>query len=305
MLPDDHDVLNNLDERVFDSTAPPWKRRIAIAGRVAYLMYQAQLLFDIDEFVFDSELKGTFTQQVFFFKRLGHTALAMLDLRFSRTYQPDKSSPLIGTAQKEALAASLSTWSTDKDVKNIIVVSSVPLMFHTSFWAHIAHVADGERYPGHKDLAMDRNHLIDMFFQEPKVSLIVGGDVHMYSSISLCDAKGRRCIDEVITSGVTEGSTTSGEIKLWLFEFLVVNFNLGSIGDYRINFKESYVYKNYLRIMQDSSTGRIEYEGVFPNDISPRHFLLVHLFQFLPFAPRWLVTIAVLASALRYISIHV
>lgn len=51
-----------------------------------------------------------------------------------------------------------------------------------------------------------------------KVALLVGGDLHLHADSVVCDDT--RCIPQLITSGVTSGSTTVAGWHLFLFQVL-------------------------------------------------------------------------------------
>jgi hypothetical protein len=117
-----------------------------------------------------------------------------------------------------------------------VVFASMPLFFQSALTAAIAHFVEHETYPG---MAEQRAGLEDLYgvFQgynqqerlesdgewPPLVRLLVGGDLHMMAHSRVCGTEGGSpgCLDQLITSGVTNGSTSIQDAKLIPYYFLV------------------------------------------------------------------------------------
>lgn len=257
MLPDDHEVINNLNrERVArafqgwaDASLPTDERAVLFeltlhyrAGLQVFYEFQYQLQRDVPWATVDflsqplHEIVGALPMH--FAVQVGALRLFFLDARFDRAFLVDghdeqPSTRLIGSAQRDALASSLRTWSQERREGGHVVpvvLSNLPLFFHSSLSADIAYLVEKETYPG---LTGQREGLQDLFdllvgrpaagvsTDPPVVRLLVGGDVHMMAHSRVCDASGTRCVDQLITSGITTGSTAIEDSKLIPFYVLI------------------------------------------------------------------------------------
>jgi hypothetical protein len=136
---------------------------------------------------------------VFFTRRVGATGLVFLDLRFQRTFFPDDASPLLGADQMAYVTAALAAFEEDPAITDVVLVSSVPLVFHHAVMAHLANHVDGDRYPTHPDYTAELGRLLSVVFvgqpnvavnetvrMSKKVRLAVSGDLHHFSDANLC-----------------------------------------------------------------------------------------------------------------------
>jgi hypothetical protein len=153
----------------------------------------------------------------------------------------------------------------------VLVVSSIPLIFHHPRLAELADNLEGERYATHPAHLKDLSKLLTsiMFvpgadgarnFTSSKLRLTIGGDLHMFADSDFCvqpsesnefvfvnaapkrhddsafqlssifgstsfkpESPDAQCVGQMVTSGITRGSTTASSFKLWLFTFLNVN----------------------------------------------------------------------------------
>ena len=71
-------------------------------------------------------------------RRFGATAILFLDLRFERTFHSTSESSLLGETQMRFVQSQMTRLQNDESVSDIIVVSSIPLLFHANAIADIA-----------------------------------------------------------------------------------------------------------------------------------------------------------------------
>jgi hypothetical protein len=105
--------------------------------------------------------------------------------------------------------------------ETIIVVTQLPLYFHTAVSAAIADWADGEMYPGHVAFARPLRRIWSIVSAVPNV-IFVSGDIHMSSISRVC--VGRTCHRQAIHSGMTKASTSMYERKIMWFHYLVTEW---------------------------------------------------------------------------------
>eukprot|EP00455_Lapot_gusevi_P031029 TRINITY_DN3349_c0_g1_i10.p1 TRINITY_DN3349_c0_g1~~TRINITY_DN3349_c0_g1_i10.p1 ORF type:complete len:636 (+),score=60.27 TRINITY_DN3349_c0_g1_i10:82-1989(+) len=205
----------------------------------------------------------------YIFKRVASTGFVLLDLRFERTFHPDSSSPLLGSPQFAALSRALDEWNQDESLADIVVFSAVPLTFYAPFSAGVAYQVEKERYPTHSSMVNDTLRLLSMFVRPvsdskpSKVRLLVHGDSHLFAQQQLCmwqTSGASHCIDVMITSGMTQQSTTAADLKLWLFVFInrylvALPQRLSDLWSYRMATRNLQVVANYGIITIGERTG--------------------------------------------------
>lgn len=248
MLPDDHDITNNLDSDSLNPDLNP----VVKAGRQAYYEYQYQLH---DDYLDES---GNYNP-IYYFKRIGKIAFAFLDTRFERTFNFDNSSRLLGKKQFEQLSFHLNEW---KDVENWFVVTSVPLGFFTKTMAEIAYSLENpkERYPSQSFLLPSLLELLDLLKNVKNVNLI-SGDVHQFVRSTVCHVDGT-CLKQLITSGMSKGSSVISEFKLLSFFAFGRHFTGQKIGNWTLSTIEQFLDNNYGVIIVESD-GKFEWKGMF------------------------------------------
>ncbi|KAF4150070.1 PhoD-like phosphatase [Phytophthora infestans] len=248
MLPDDHEIINNFNveliRKAFQDLKNPTfreserERLVALqlhcrAGLQAYYEFQYQLYRDIPWDTVDF-LEGALgdiirTYPVYFAVELQQLKLLFLDVRFERSFfdLEDDQPKLVSDEQRRFLDGKLQSWS-DND-NTAVVFSSMPLFFQSAFSAAIAHIVEHETYPG---MAAQRSGLEGLYqiFQtynqptaSPLIRLLVGGDLHMLAHSRVCGTEGTNstCLDQLITSGVTNGSTSIQDAKLIPYYYLI------------------------------------------------------------------------------------
>ncbi|RLN98668.1 hypothetical protein BBJ28_00009414 [Nothophytophthora sp. Chile5] len=254
MIPDDHEILNNFNyERVqqafqdTEASEAERERRMALslhyrAGLQAYYEFQYQLQrdfpWDVVDFLEDSLGEIIRTYPVYFSVEVSQLKLFFLDVRFERSFFDESRgsdlSKLTSAAQRDILEEKLQKWNKEAQSATV-VLASMPLFFQSAVSAAIAYIVEHETYPG---MAEQRSGLEDLFqlFQgynqqhigakatsTPLVQLVVGGDVHMMAHSRVCGMEDTSavCLDQLITSGVTNGSTAIQDAKLIPFYFLI------------------------------------------------------------------------------------
>ena len=187
-----------------------------LAGRRALYEYQLQLSVDIPSFD-DISTRDSFIPLYGFF-RFGSTALAMLDLRYQRTFFPETVHAFVGTPQYDSLAYHLQAWTTDDSVRNIIVASSIPVLYPNSFLARVADWFESERYSTHAVHVEDTRLLLALLGDAARRRRVVAvaGDLHVFANQTYCSTDDV-CFESIVTSGVTLGSSVLRSPHLYLY----------------------------------------------------------------------------------------
>lgn len=244
MLPDDHEVINNINyeraNRVLSASPDNESTGMAMAWMLHYRAgmqvmyeYQVQLHQDIvwDQVDFLSDPLPALLQSYPLFYKVDilHLRLFLLDLRFDRAFFDvnEDHSQLISARQSAALADSLAHWA--EDAQNAVVVfSNMPLFFHSRLSAAVAYAVEQDTYPGLTAQHVGLTELYDLFqqYQSTVLRLLVGGDVHALAHSKVCSLEissshSNPCLDQLITSGSTNGSTAMLDSKLVLFYFAI------------------------------------------------------------------------------------
>ncbi|KAG2775453.1 hypothetical protein PC129_g8692 [Phytophthora cactorum] len=287
MLPDDHEIINNFNselvQKAFEGPKNPLlsdserERLVALqlhcrAGLQAYYEFQYQLYHDFPwdsvDFLEDALGDIIHTYPVYFAVELQQLQLLFLDVRFERSFfnQEEDQPKLVSDEQMRFLDGKLQSWS-NEDESTAVVFSSMPLFFQSAFSAAIAHIVEHETYPG---MADQRPGLEDLFqiFQaynqqksSPLIRLLVGGDLHMLAHSRVCGTEKTNsgCLDQLITSGVTNGSTSIQDPKLIPYYYFITQLTPV--------FEIAYRWARYIPLLSSflprSSPWYIEYDRVF------------------------------------------
>ncbi|GAB9471369.1 hypothetical protein Gpo141_00008585 [Globisporangium polare] len=305
MIPDDHEVINNFNfervQRVLvvqpdddDDKLASWSPEDRLnqeylwglalhcrAGLQVYYEYQFQLQRDFPfehvDFLFEPLAEVVERFPVYFAVEVNDLKLFFMDLRFDRSFFASSGdggelhSQLVGEAQMNSLEQSLERWSLDP-MSAAVVLSAVPLFFHSTLSAGVTYVVEKETYPGMKAQLSGLQALFEVFVSHSQLGnkddpsnsapmkLLVGGDVHFLAHSQVCGSYGeeemkkRGCVDQLITSGVTRGSTAISDLKLVPFYFLVTRLT---------PFINSIMTWTGLRLPGISPHWSIEYEKLF------------------------------------------
>ncbi|KAG6615315.1 uncharacterized protein IUM83_15320 [Phytophthora cinnamomi] len=296
MLPDDHEIINNFNfelvQKAFQGTRNSLsseeerERFVALqlhcrAGLQAYYEFQYQLYRELPwervDFLEDALDDIIRAYPVYFAVELQQLKLLFLDVRFERSFfdpsREENLPKLVSDDQRQFIDGKLRTWSQD-DRSTAVVFASMPLFFQSAFSASIAHIVEHETYPG---MAEQRPGLEDLFhiFQgynqqqrvesntemPPLVRLLVGGDLHMMAHSRVCGTEpaDSGCLDHLITSGITNGSTSIQDTKLIPYYYLITQ--LTPI------FEIAYSWARHIPLLSSllprSSPWYIEYDRVF------------------------------------------
>jgi hypothetical protein len=151
----------------------------------------------------------------------GSLGIVLLDTRFDRVFRSHR---FVSDDQLAMLSTALLTTFPASNVSEVIVASSVPLLYESGLAGVVARVVDGERYashPAHRGdaLAAISTVLAGAALGSYKVTL-VAGDFHMHLRQEVCDPARGVCVDSIISSGITRGSTTLKEPLLLAFAAL-------------------------------------------------------------------------------------
>ncbi|KAJ0401742.1 hypothetical protein P43SY_003063 [Pythium insidiosum] len=250
MVPDDHEVVNNLNRasvrRVFaprgqDEDDAAFARRLAWqlhyrAGLQTIYEYQYQLRRDIAwaevDFFSDPYAAILSAHPLYFAVEMPPLQLYFLDVRFdpSVAERDDESDDelLVSATQLNDVRQQLEQWRRRGRDGHVVVLASVPLFFHSALTADIAFGVEREVYPGHVATRRAQQELLDVLLAHPENStlrLLVGGDVHMLAHTQVCASSASTtpplCVDQLVTSGVTRRSTAIEDPKLLPFYLLL------------------------------------------------------------------------------------
>lgn len=248
MLPDDHEVMNNVNRERVDRAFRGWTDELLSdderallfeltlhhrAGMQVFYEFQYQLQRDVpwgsidffsqplDEIIRDLPLH--------FSVDVGALKLFFLDVRYDRAFLPETgTSKLIGTTQHNELTGELQKWRRERDEAHepvtAVVLANLPLYFHSSLSGAIAYMVEKESYPGLADHRATLENLLATLIPSNQsiVQLLVGGDVHMMAHSRVCTiSHDSHCVDQLIASGMTRGSTAIEDAKLIPFYYLI------------------------------------------------------------------------------------
>lgn len=239
MLPDDHEVLNNLDTH-----RPARFATFVRAAKQAFFEYQYALYGDCPSF-------DVAQCPLFRLHQLSPgLSLLLLDTRFERAFVANDES-LLGPRQWDFLGVLPVTSDA------VIVASSVPLMAMNQFLCWVAEVYDDEYYPlaGSRPLfGSDVIRVLDMATSRFNSSVLIGGDFHHYARSSINNG----LVTQLVTSGMTSGSTTArspaGALLFWAASLFPA-----SLGSYRVSApSDIFLGKNFVVLDYSSGVMKIE-----------------------------------------------
>jgi len=205
MLPDDHDIMNNLNDNAWNLKKikhPNSKlifKTLMRAGAHAYLEHQYQLFKDmpitfrnltegktnysccitfddaldnqnrcsLDWQEFDEAITGDQKPILFRSFAIGNTGFIQLDTRFEATFTSNEpSSPkFIGQKQVQLLKECLSNWENSNDIDHIILITSVPLLFQSPAMSILAEFVENEKYSTYPSNIRETTIVLDTLFE--------------------------------------------------------------------------------------------------------------------------------------------
>jgi hypothetical protein len=202
MLPDDHEVINNVSPEMLND---PVKSLIIKAGMQVFKEYQFSLLRDPQDdaswnpfYSFPLENKNVKGQ--------------LLDLRFERVANFNSRHPLVAKDQWKYLDKALISQ------EKVYVFSNLPLLFIPTTLTHIAYWFEKDTMASYPTVLRDTLDVLNHFCDVGKEVTIFAGDVHLYADSLLTreDCK----IRQVITSGISKGSTAIRAPHLFLYDLI-------------------------------------------------------------------------------------
>ena len=142
--------------------------------------------------------------------------MALVDLRWQRTFNLNPASPFMGTQQVQQLAEALESWEALDGVDRVAVFSAIPFMYQGTFPAEFADWVENEKYSTvnihHAETLAVLRSIRDKFSGD---KLLFAGDLHMAYDSRICFAgdAGDGCIRQLITSGLTEAAATLKAVR--------------------------------------------------------------------------------------------
>jgi len=287
MLPDDHDIINNLDADL----DTPILHNLLAAGRQTFFEYQLALLKPTD----DAEASPA----AYFSKRIGDLALYFLDTRMERTFAHEPAHPLLGSAQWHDFQTTIAAWTKDKSIRRVIVFSSVPIFGGTAA-AQIVYAMEQERLLTHPDLIGETQLLLDTLAPlaaQDRV-VLVGGDIHMYMQSLIClGGTDDTCIRQVATSGMSIGSTVLNSPKIYVFVLLWYYILPVQVGEWVAMHTDGFLGKNFVVLRHTPGSAELEVMPFLDQDMSMLASALQTLFELVPHSLILALTIMSIVSA--------
>jgi len=216
--------------------------------------------------VYDATLFALVDEPGFrFFTEIGRTAIIMLDTRYERTLLSqlprEMKHPWIGATQYTHLEKELARLEAKQDsLDHVFIFTGMPVYFSSRFLARLAYWAEGEKYSTHPDLEEDLGQLMELLFHSPlqEKMVLLSGDLHMYFESQVCDSYSGKCIPQVITSGMSVGSTALYNISI--FTYYIFAFGLWRPWHFTqtlllsISYTSMFLANNYLVVQLDGPT---------------------------------------------------
>jgi phosphodiesterase/alkaline phosphatase D-like protein len=227
MIPDDHDIINNLDRRfiVDDNGNPSALADVMEAGRRVFLEYQYQLRDDLPS--------SDSYAEVYFFREFMNVCWMFLDLRMGRAFRNDTQAPLFGTYQMQDFQSHIDSCSSNE----IVISTSIPILFTSTFAAKKIFEIEHDKYCNHPDFLPETTQFLDtlgkVIAEKKKSVTILSGDIHQFNSGKICNKD--NCISQIVTSGITKESTViHGGRMTKLFWTLNTHFQIAKAGAWRL-----------------------------------------------------------------------
>ena len=268
MLPDDHDIVNNLNNNTWNlkivkhpNTKLIFKMLIR-AGAQAYLEYQYQLSQDLPTkfqyfeekiiypccITFDNETQNscplewdefdnalTGEQKPILFRSflIQNTGFILLDTRFESAFTNENdatATQFIGRKQQLLLKDRLSDWENSQEIDHILLITSVPLLFQSELMSILAEFVENEKYSTHKDSIRDTTEIFDTIFEGTAYQklLLISGDLHMYFDSDICSSNGK-CVKQIISSGLSKKSSAVDSFHLVAYFFACMYLSIAKI----------------------------------------------------------------------------
>eukprot|EP01080_Neovahlkampfia_damariscottae_P009372 gene9372-1583_t len=285
MMPDDHEIINNLDEHLVNSPI----NQVVKAGKQSFIEYQLLLMRDYEG-----------NDDIFFFREIENYGIAMLDFRWKRTFQQEPDSPLLGKKQFNQLKQHVQKWGTSKEINKILIFSQTagPLLGEQA--SKLIYWIEKEMYTSHPDILNHTNKMMDIFKPySSKIKWIVG-DLHSFFISKICyDDEYKNCIDHMITSGMTIGSTAANRFPNWLFATYINHLQYTANDHWKIKHIEGYLDKNYGILELGNE---FKWKGVFQKEPSMKGKIFQWLFSNTPIILKSLYAFIMIRLIVKHLS---
>lgn len=205
MIWDDHEIRDGWGSQKcdYDKSSPEFY--VGTLARKVFREYQRQLWDDIDV----DEVPGSGYEH--HFHTWGSIGVMFVDQRGGRSFERDAEKPYLGTKQWNDISNALSTGGLFSDVRALLVVTSVPLVYLSSgittkgsMIDMVEDLKDHWAYLPHRKEQIEMIRLLRRWKEasDDRNVLVIGGDVHVggHTSIEHYD---KEIFKQFITSPVT------------------------------------------------------------------------------------------------------
>lgn len=282
MMPDDHDILNNVNYKMVQKTENDLiLKSFVIAGRQSYYQYQYKLVGELPESFELTNLNNGIDIWNFDLKTDG-LCFYVLDTRYETSFRHDFEFPVLGKRQHEAFFKSLKECPQEN---SIIVLTSVPLVQLDEFMASIVHFVENEYYPPHPEFAVETELILEKLLPYQNRLLLVSGDIHQFLKTRLIRKSNQRLklnneirndttsnnsqssssldiIHLSSSSGMSVGSRVMSELHIYLFNVIVRYFSFPWFKSWTIDHFEQSLSMNYMVIQKGLKTHIYDPEGI-------------------------------------------
>ena len=173
---------------------------------------------------------------------------------------------------------------------SLLILSSVPLLFLSNTAARLAFSWEGERYPTHPHMVRETDHILSTIFDFVKWFrrqsfglqrvdvVLVGGDHHLYVEGAVCQKESRVCVRQIVTSGLSRGSTVASSVHLFLFNVYNVFFTNAYTASmtYTADLASYHFGRNALRVSVNQTTGTLRTKPILDHPCDPLNRLCLH-----------------------------
>lgn len=312
MLLDDHDIINNLNELKWMNKNDSLQISSIRAGVQSFLEFQYQLISDIPSFdfiehskeslcclSFDDEDSKSQTNlcakdnkwrefdekieslKLYNKKVIGNIGILTLDTRAEQSFS-NYSTPEVKLFSKDQLHfvnETLKQWNENVNIHSVLIVSSIPIVYQSSFMSEIAFIAEGERYSTHNQLIGNTGDILDIFFTFPSKISIVSGDIHMFLNSEICRSSDGICITQLVSSGMHKKSSTIRSLHLYLYAFFAIHvftpYVYSSNDEYYLKVSQVFLDNSFIQFSYDNLHGSWL---VFKREINDSFLNLLEIF---------------------------
>lgn len=253
MLPDDHEVINNISPEML-------KQEYILAGIRAVLEFELQLQSDIHF------IGGSFWKPFFQVKQFSHgVKLMMLDWRFQRVIRFDKKHQGLGEIQLKFIESHLA--NSDGDI-SLILFNNSPLLLIPQPLAHVAYWFEKDVVLTHPFVFNDTVTLLNKLLKVKSEVFVFGGDVHLFADSIITRKGSTKRIRQVTTSGLTSKSTAIASLHLYIYDLLAIRLWPQVYGQWRLHHDNVFLGRNLVKV-SIGNFGNVQIEPILrmPPDI--------------------------------------